>query len=291
VLPGTPVNDNDPASLTCVNPSISLLKEVSIDGGVTYSDANAPPFPTAIAPSDALYRITVTNTGDQPLENVEVSDDTIAYAWPYVVGNLAAGQTVVIDSGVIPALLVVDRCTDSGTYLNTASVTANLVALPDTPVSDSDPASLNCVNPSISLEKHTNGEDADEPPGPLVLQGDDILWEYFVTNTGDETLTDVTVTDDQGVVVTCPETTLAPFGQQGDSMICTGTGTAELGQYANIADVVGTPPDGPDVTDSDPSHYYAEPPMVDIPTLNWFGLLALALLLIAVAQTEFMRRG
>jgi hypothetical protein len=73
-----------------------------------------------------------------------------------------------------------------------------------------------------------------------------------VTNTGSEVLTNVTVTDDKGVAVTCPKNTLAV----GEVMTCTANGTATAGQYANIGTVTGTPPSGPNVTDDDPSHYF-----------------------------------
>ena len=59
----------------------------------------------------------------------------------------------------------------------------------------------------------------------------------MVTNTGDDPLTDVLVTDDQGVAVSCPQTTLAPDA----SMTCTApAGTAEPGQYENLATASAT---------------------------------------------------
>jgi len=106
--------------------------------------------------------------------------------------------------------------------------------------------------PGIDIEKATNGVDADEPTGPEIAIGAPVEWTYVVTNTGDQDLGDVTVTDDQGVVVTCPQTTLAV----GESMTCTATGVAQEGQYANVGTTTGQPlPEGPVVTDSDPSHY------------------------------------
>ena len=92
--------------------------------------------------------------------------------------------------------------------------------------------------------------------------GDPIIWTYVVTNTGNVNLTNVTVTDDQGVVVTCPQATL----DVGESMTCTGNGTAAAGQYANNSTVVGTPPVGAQVTDEDPSHYTLPGTAIDDPT-------------------------
>ncbi|MEZ4706826.1 MAG: choice-of-anchor E domain-containing protein [Caldilineaceae bacterium] len=131
-------------------------------------------------------------------------------------------------------------------------------------------------NPAIDIEKSTNGEDADLPTGPIIPMGDPVIWEYVVTNTGDMTLTDVTVTDSQGVAVTCPKHILAPA----EVMICTGQGIAVLGQYANTGTVIGQPvdelniPRGAMVTDADDSHYYGDEvfcPASVLPDVEYLG--------------------
>jgi len=110
---------------------------------------------------------------------------------------------------------------------------------------------------AIDIEKATNGEDADLPTGPQILVGDPVTWTYVVTNRGEVALNNVTVTDDQLGSITCPQTTLPVNG----TMTCTATGIAAVGQYANLATVVGTPETGgPNVTDEDPSHYFGLPP-------------------------------
>jgi len=65
---------------------------------------------------------------------------------------------------------------------------------------------------------------------------------------------------DATVTVSCPQDALQP----GESMTCTATGTAVAGQYENLATVNGTPPNGPDVTAEDPSHYFGVNPSIDI---------------------------
>jgi PKD repeat protein len=110
---------------------------------------------------------------------------------------------------------------------------------------------VQAAGPAISLETMTNGLDADTPPGPSITVGSTVQWTYVVANTGDVRLTNVAVTDDRGVTVSAPKTSLEPF----ESMTATATGTAVSGQYANVGTVTGTPPNGPDVTASDPSHY------------------------------------
>lgn len=108
--------------------------------------------------------------------------------------------------------------------------------------------------PAVALEKSTNGKDADTAPGPSIPVGDPVAWEYVVSNIGNVELTDIEVTDDQGVPVICPATAL----RAGGSMTCTGTGSALEGQYANLGTVRAADADGTPVRDEDPSHYFGE---------------------------------
>ena len=100
--------------------------------------------------------------------------------------------------------------------------------------------------PGIDVEKATNGEDADSPPGPTVPLYDavcastvspfetlaercvpvaQVTWTYVVTNTGSVPLGGITVVDDKIGSITCPKTSLAP----GESMTCTATGAGPGG--------------------------------------------------------------
>ncbi|MBP1909051.1 DUF7507 domain-containing protein [Methanolobus bombayensis] len=121
-------------------------------------------------------------------------------------------------------------------------------------------------NPDIDIEKATNGFDADNPTGPELSLGDAVTWTYVVTNTGDVPLENVVVTDDMIGAIT----NIVNQGN-GDDTLGVGevwtyeaTGTAECGQYENLATVnadwLGIP-----VTDEDPSHYIVRcEPDIDI---------------------------
>ena len=102
----------------------------------------------------------------------------------------------------------------------------------------------------------TTWYDADEAPGPNIPVGSPVYWHYIVQNTGNVTMTNVTVTDNRGVSVSCPKTSL----DLGESMTCTATGTAVAGQYENVGSVRGeyngTTYDG----GSDRSHYFGVEP-------------------------------
>ncbi|MEM7532706.1 MAG: DUF11 domain-containing protein [Chloroflexota bacterium] len=113
----------------------------------------------------------------------------------------------------------------------------------------------------IVVEKSTNGEDADDAPGPAVGVGDTVTWVYVVTNIGNVNLEQITVIDDQEGDITdfCPADKLA-FLAVGDSFTCTVTGTAQEGQYRNEVTVNGFIENlsGENATDTDVSHYVGE---------------------------------
>jgi uncharacterized repeat protein (TIGR01451 family) len=96
------------------------------------------------------------------------------------------------------------------------------------------------TEPSIDIEKSTNGHDADAPPGPSAVAGDEVTWTYVVTNTGEADLSGIAVIDTIEGPVSCPETSLAV----GASMTCTLSGSASVGQYANEAEVTAVGSNG-----------------------------------------------
>jgi hypothetical protein len=236
--PGLVFNDE------CVPSIISIDVEKATNG----HDADDAPGPGIRVGQDVDWTYEVANTGEVPVINVAVTDDQgVAVTCPET--ELAAGTSM--------------TCTASGSavagqYENLGTADATSVA--DFPVSDDDPSHYFGEDPSIDIEKSTNGRGADSPPGPTINPGNPVEWTYVVTNTGNVKLVDVTVVDDQGVTVTCPQDTLEP----GESMTCTASGTAVPGQYANIGTATGDPPHGPDVTDSDASHYISGNAGIDL---------------------------
>ena len=106
---------------------------------------------------------------------------------------------------------------------------------------------------SVRIKKSTNGQDADEAPGPTIAVGAAVSWDYVVTNTGTVALTGIVVTDDRGVRVSCPAANLTA----GQAMTCTGSGTATAGQYVNVG-TVAADWSGGRVTSTDRSHYFGQ---------------------------------
>ena len=238
---------------TSFDPSHYFGQEMELPCGIKIKkytnghDADAAPGPTIPVGGAVQWTYIVSNPGQVILNNVTVTDNRgVAVTCPKT--TLKPGEQM--------------TCTGNGTAV--AGQYANIGTAVGTPPSgpnatDSDPSHYFGELPKkaeISIKKYTNGQDADTAPGPKIPVGGAVQWTYIVTNIGDVALSNVKVTDDRGVAVSCPKTSL----QVGESMTCTGNGTATAGQYKNIGTVVGTPPSGPNVSDSDPSHYYGEKP-------------------------------
>lgn len=278
-LEGAEVEDTDLSHYLGMAAAVEIVKSVNGD------DANSEPGPMVITGNDVLFTYEVTNTGDLALVDLEVSDDKgVAVTCPATF--LESGDSMTCTGSASAT---------SGQYVNVGSVIGTPAlagvggqppvalinqdgTLPPKPT-DSDEAHYYGVAPGLSIDKEVNGVDAPNRPGIAIIPGDQATFTYEVSNNGGVTLMDVTVADDQGVVVSCPETVLEP----GDSMVCTGSGTAEAGYYTNIGSVVGTPAvPGPDtdtpwvplvngdgstpdeLTDEDVANYYGALPGIDI---------------------------
>lgn len=234
------------SSVLCLFLAGTALAQSSVDieKFTNGQDADAAPGPAVIVGATVSWTYVVTNTSGRPITNISVTDDQ--------------GVTVTCPGTTLDAGLSF-TCTASGIavagqYANIGTVMATL---PDSSVaSDSDPSHyFGQSAPAVAIEKRTNGLDADAAPGPSVPAGSTVNWTYEITNIGSEDLIGIAVTDDQGVSVSCPGTTLAA----GASMTCTGSGTAQAGQYSNLGTVAATTsPSGENVVASDPSHYYGQ---------------------------------
>ncbi len=118
----------------------------------------------------------------------------------------------------------------------------------------------------IDIEKSTNGEDADIGSGPIVVQGEKVLWEYNVTNISNVELVGIVVSDNKEGIINCPYDTLLPA----QSMLCSKEGIAQLGKYENIATVTAIAPDGSSISDKDPSHYMGKSKTACLGNFYWY---------------------
>jgi uncharacterized repeat protein (TIGR01451 family) len=219
-----------------------FLQGIDIEKATNGADADTAPGPLVPIGDPIVWTYAVTNTSNRPITNVSVTDDVVgSITCPFT--QLDPGDTMTCNTSGTAEL---------GQYVNLATVTA-IDALGDT-LTDTDPSHYFGLQPGIDLEKLTNGDDADQAPGPLIEVGEPVEWTYIVANNGNDALEDITVDDDQLGAVSCPQTTLQPA----ESMTCTATGTAQIDQYENLATVTGVSANNPGqtLTDSDPSHYF-----------------------------------
>jgi hypothetical protein len=214
-------------------------------------DADDPPGPRILEGLDIVWTYEIRNTGNVALADIGVVDDqVIAVSCPGT--DLAPGEMMVCEAtGVAIA----------GQHSNIGTVTGTLPDGGKATASDTSHYLGMALQPSLDLQKHTNGLDADVPPGAYVLVGSPVTWEYLVTNAGDAALADLNVADDQGLDVICPEDSLAV----GASMVCTATGLAQVGQYSNLATASGSVvSSGQVLTDTDQSHYFGSVPGITL---------------------------
>lgn len=224
----------------CASTCAPRIKIVKMTNG---TNNDVPPGPTVPVGSTVNWTYEVTNTGNEPLSNVIVTDNR-----PGVIVS-CPGNTLAIGASM--------TCMASGTavagqYSNIGSVTGTPPTGSD--VTDSNPDHYFGQKASISIVKKTNGTNNDSPPGPTVTVGSTVTWTYFVTNTGNVPLTNVTVTDDK-VGFICTIGTLAPGATAAP---CTKTGPATAGQYINYGTATGKPPTGPNVTATNVDHYFGQ---------------------------------
>lgn len=233
------VTDVDETYYFGASPAVDVEKYVSVDGGGTYVDADVAPGPVVDTGDDVYFKFVVTNEGNVELSEVSLEDsefdvdnctipDTIApeESFDCVIGPKSAGPESHTDAATV-----------NGEYAGRT-------------VEDSDEANYKVANPSIDIEKYTNGVDADEAPGPWLWSGTDVRWTYEIKNDGNVDLDDVVVRDSRLGQI-CTYESLA----QGETRTYAVSGTVWTGQYANTGIATGVY-DGSTVRDRDSSHYY-----------------------------------
>ena len=201
---------------------------------------------TSSGPYDSVgdvvtYSISVKNTGNQSLTGVTVTDPGVGVVLgtctPAIPTSLAPGASIVC--GATHAITQADI--DAGTYTNTA--------LGD---SDQTPSANDIETVPVAQAAHiTLVKSAVETRFARVA--DVINYTLVATNDGNVTLTNVSIVDPKLGTLTCTQPVTLPPGA---TLSCTGSYTItqadlDAGVVNNIATVTGTPPSGPNVSDSD----------------------------------------
>ena len=222
------VNSGSVTSVAPAGPDVTASDTAAVDViNSAVVIAKTPETQLARTGDTITFTIAVTNSGDVALSNVDVTD-ALAPNCDRSLGTLAIGQSTTYTCTL--ANVTVD-------FTNTALVTATPPVGPA--VTASDTALVDVTGPAIVIAK--------TPETQLARTGDTVTFTIAVTNTGDVTLSNITVTD-----------ALAPNCNRAFASLAVGQSTSYTCSLANVttdftntAAVTAKPPVGANVTASD----------------------------------------
>ena len=151
---------------------------------------------------DVLITYTVTNPGVVPIGDVEVSDSGLGTP---VFQSGDTDSDGLLDSDETWVYTVTVTAPDEGSVNATGTVMgsgpstvgADGSSVDGAEVTDADDHHYTASVPAIDVETTVQTTfDADDPNGPMVAPGGDVLVTYTVTNPGPVALSDVAVDDD-----------------------------------------------------------------------------------------------
>ncbi len=159
---GAPIFAQDGHSVDILKPAISVKKTAA---------------PTrAVNPADVEYTYVVTNSGQDTLYDVTLSDDKLAVPGA-AIGTMAPGQTVTLTAEAVLTTTTTNVATVRGDDALALRVT------------DRDEAMVQVFNPALSIVKSASSG--------VVLPGGEVIYTYLVKNEGDIALFGIEVTDDK----------------------------------------------------------------------------------------------
>ena len=240
---GAAVADDASALVTSTAaPSISVTKSAS-------------PTIVTTAGETIEYTITVVNDGPVTLEDVTVIDllpglPALEVTWPGDEGVLSPGDEAVATA----TYTVTQPDIDAGELVNTASAAGTTPGGIEVTDDDTETVTMPAA-PAISVVK-----DADYAAGTAGRVGETLEYDFTVRNTGNVTLTDVTLVDElEGLSEISFGAWPGAVGVLGPGQIVTATASYVVTQadvdgllgVTNTATATGTPPTGPAVSDDD----------------------------------------
>jgi uncharacterized repeat protein (TIGR01451 family) len=228
----TNINISDTATYFGANPSVTIEKDVSVDGGHTWVDANSATGPTLLASGDAPeFRYIVANTGNVGL-TINVGDNVLGPVGTGSVTLGAGGQTTLYANGTWAAGQNTNTGDASWSYTDSGGHTAT--------GDPTDVANYFGAAPSLTFVKEVSVDggktwsDADTASGePTLLKGFAAPeFRYVVTDTGNVDLANVAVTDN----VLGPVKTIGSLAANGGTSTTIVNGTWAAGQNTNTGD-------------------------------------------------------
>ncbi|WP_410624941.1 hypothetical protein [Amycolatopsis sp. cmx-8-4] len=236
-FPGPTTSNPSSVSVpTSAHPAITLVK-------------SADPATADRAGQSVTYRFTVTNTGDVTLFGVGVAETRFTGSGP--APEVSCPQTALapgVSQTCLATYSVTQADIDTGSIENTA--VAHGTAPRATEPTTSAPSSAKVTagrSAALALAKSAD-------PGTVTAAGGPVRYSFLLTNTGNVTLKDVTVTEGDfsgsGTLsaISCPAGGAAvPVLAPGQAVTCTADYTVtqadlDAGRITNSATAVGTPP-------------------------------------------------
>jgi len=206
-----------------------------------------------------VYSFLVTNTGNVSMSNIEIADDdfTGTGVLPPAVcpeRSLAPGDAQTCTS----TYTVTQADVDAGTLQNTASATGTPPGS-ETPI----PSEPSTTTVAVEQEPGLTVVKSASPNAPVDFRaGETITYSFVVTNTGNVTLTDVSVVEGEFTGSGTLEAPICPAGAAslapGDQVVCSTEYTVtqadiDAGEITNTATAEGTPPGSGEKVPSEPS--------------------------------------
>ncbi|RFN57634.1 gliding motility-associated C-terminal domain-containing protein, partial [Marixanthomonas ophiurae] len=248
---GSTVDNDDPTETElCQTPAIAIVKTSSYDDG---GDCSQPG-------EEINYTFTVTNEGNVSLENVTVTDPLIATISGPTGDTDGDGELDVTEEWEYTGTYVITQeDIDNGSVTNTA--TAEGTAPDGTVVTDDSGSTVDnddptetelCQTPAIAIVKTSSYDDGGDCSQP----GEEINYTFTVTNEGNVSLENVTVTDPLIATISGPTGDTDGDGELDVTEEWEYTGTyvitqedIDKGEVINQATAGGAAPDGTVVTD------------------------------------------
>ncbi|WP_397545114.1 beta strand repeat-containing protein, partial [Salinibacterium sp.] len=249
------VTGRTPAGQTATGSSPqSSINTVATAATLSTSKSGAYSTGTGGVGSVVTYTFRATNTGNVTLTGVSIADplvglSALTYTWPGTAGTLAPGQFVTATA----TFTLKQSDVDAGSVKNTATTTATTPA--GAPLSV--PSAQSTVVTDASAPAVTLTKSGALAAGSTGRAGDVVNYSFRLTNSGNVTVTGVTITDPlpglSALTFTWPGTpgTLAP----GQFVAATATyvlkqSDVDAGSVANTASSSAKPPTGANLTQS-----------------------------------------
>ena len=238
---------------SCTTPTISVEKYVSIDGGTTYQESDAAPGIDAELGGETHFRFVVTNTGNTELTDISLVDDA------YELENCTVPQTLAPQTFFECA--IGPFAVEAGQHINIATATAHyedmLISTQDSAYYWGGDRPQLQVFKFVTINDGATWIDANVAPGPQVDPGDNVAFRFVIFNTGNVTLSEITLSDDAVDTDTCAVPQVMEPNDVDECMV--GPVVAEAGEHSNTATVTATYAAGEaPVVATDMAHYIGE---------------------------------